>query len=44
MSYVLANYNFSLHPEVSIGKIKSTVEYLLLGPTKKGGFGREKDE
>lgn len=41
--YVLDHYPFDAHPDLDKDKLNNYLEIILSLPTKKGGFGREKD-
>ena len=43
LKYVLTYFPYENHPSTDKSDVKRLVEYILSLPTKKGGFGREKD-
>lgn len=44
LAYVLSNFQFSNHPELDRDAVVNIIEYILVLPTKKGGYGREEDQ
>lgn len=43
LRFVLEHFPFEKHPGVDRKVVSTLVEYVLMTPTKKGGFGREED-